>query len=233
MPGSSVHGILQAKTLQWVAISSSRGSSRPRDRTAWAGRFFTSEPPGRLDGVAVTFGSQAVPRARRLCLDPGGGPHAGGRVDGGGWGPGQPREGGQLHPRGETVPHFCPSSLGASVSPSCPGALAGSLLTPSSRRGEKAPGVRLLVQGEPLAVHRHCADRGGRRADALRQAGEALFFAECFCHEVALCFVKSLFCISWDDQLRFVLYILLMWCLTLIDFFLMLSQFCILGINPT
>ena len=90
MPGSSVHGILQAKTLQWVAISSSRGSSRPRDRTAWAGRFFTSEPPGRLDGVAVTFGSQAVPRARRLCLDPGGGPHAGGRVDGGGWGPGSP-----------------------------------------------------------------------------------------------------------------------------------------------
>ena len=30
-PGSSVHGILQARTLEWVAISSSRGSSRPRD----------------------------------------------------------------------------------------------------------------------------------------------------------------------------------------------------------
>ena len=31
-PGSSVHGILQAGTLEWVAISSSRGSSRPRDQ---------------------------------------------------------------------------------------------------------------------------------------------------------------------------------------------------------
>ena len=32
-PGSSVHGILQARILEWVAISSSRGSSRPRDGT--------------------------------------------------------------------------------------------------------------------------------------------------------------------------------------------------------
>ena len=31
-PGSSVHGILQARRLEWVAISSSRGSSQPRDR---------------------------------------------------------------------------------------------------------------------------------------------------------------------------------------------------------
>ena len=30
-PGSSVHGILQAKILKWVAISLSRGSSCPRD----------------------------------------------------------------------------------------------------------------------------------------------------------------------------------------------------------
>ena len=32
-PGCSVHGILQARTLEWVAISSSRGPSRPRDQT--------------------------------------------------------------------------------------------------------------------------------------------------------------------------------------------------------
>ena len=32
-PGSSVHGILQARILEWVAISYSRGSSQPRDRT--------------------------------------------------------------------------------------------------------------------------------------------------------------------------------------------------------
>ena len=31
-PGSSVHGIFQARILDWVAISSSRGSSWPRDR---------------------------------------------------------------------------------------------------------------------------------------------------------------------------------------------------------
>ena len=32
-PGSSVHGILQARILEWVAISFSRGSYRPRDWT--------------------------------------------------------------------------------------------------------------------------------------------------------------------------------------------------------
>ena len=32
-PGSSVHGILQARIREWVAIHSSRGFSQPRDRT--------------------------------------------------------------------------------------------------------------------------------------------------------------------------------------------------------
>ena len=44
-PGSSVHGILQARILEWVAISVSRGSSPPRDRTqvfCITGRFFTT-----------------------------------------------------------------------------------------------------------------------------------------------------------------------------------------------
>ena len=44
LQGSSVHGILQARVLEWVAISFSRGSSRPRDRTRVsliAGRCFT------------------------------------------------------------------------------------------------------------------------------------------------------------------------------------------------
>ena len=43
-PGSSVHAILQARILEWVAISSSRGSSWHRDPTrvsCIAGRFFT------------------------------------------------------------------------------------------------------------------------------------------------------------------------------------------------
>ena len=43
-PGSSVHGVIQAKILEWVAISFSKGSSRPKDGTqisCTAGRFFT------------------------------------------------------------------------------------------------------------------------------------------------------------------------------------------------
>ena len=49
LPGSSVHGILQAGILVWVLIFSSRGFSLPRDQTlvpALASRFFTAEPPG-------------------------------------------------------------------------------------------------------------------------------------------------------------------------------------------
>ena len=34
-PGSSVHGILQARILEWVVMPSSRGFSRPRDGTAF------------------------------------------------------------------------------------------------------------------------------------------------------------------------------------------------------
>ena len=51
-PGSFVHGILQARILEWVATPFSRASSRPRDGTrvscgsCMAGRFFTAEPPG-------------------------------------------------------------------------------------------------------------------------------------------------------------------------------------------
>ena len=44
-PDSSVHGILQARILERVAISSSKGSSRPRDPTRVSqivGRFFTN-----------------------------------------------------------------------------------------------------------------------------------------------------------------------------------------------
>ena len=43
-PGSSIPGILQARILEWVAASSSRGFSRPRDQThvSWtAGGLFT------------------------------------------------------------------------------------------------------------------------------------------------------------------------------------------------
>ena len=52
-PDSSVHGILQGRILEWVAIPSSRGSSWTKDWTrvscssCTAGGFFTAEPKGK------------------------------------------------------------------------------------------------------------------------------------------------------------------------------------------
>ena len=49
-PGPSVHGILQARKLEWVAISFSRVSSQADDRTSIscnAGGFFTTGPQGK------------------------------------------------------------------------------------------------------------------------------------------------------------------------------------------
>ena len=51
LPGSSVHEIFQARVRVWVAISFSRGSSRPRDQTQVshiAADTLPSEPPGKL-----------------------------------------------------------------------------------------------------------------------------------------------------------------------------------------
>ena len=65
LPGSSVHGILRARILEWVAISYSRGSSWPRDQTrvscgsGIAGVFFTAEPvfPQFPQGGVKTVGN--------------------------------------------------------------------------------------------------------------------------------------------------------------------------------
>ena len=49
-PVSSVHGISQARILEWVSISFSRRSSHPGIKPmspALAGRVFTTEPPGK------------------------------------------------------------------------------------------------------------------------------------------------------------------------------------------
>ena len=50
-PGSSVHGILQARILEWVAIPFSKGSSRLRDQTTSLASpsptFFTTAPSGK------------------------------------------------------------------------------------------------------------------------------------------------------------------------------------------
>ena len=60
-PGSSIHGILQARILEWIAISFSRGSSQPRDQNftflgfpSSAGRFFTSVSPRKpIEGIPL------------------------------------------------------------------------------------------------------------------------------------------------------------------------------------
>ena len=63
-PGSSVHGISQARTKVWAAIFFSREFSWPRDRTHFsclAGRFFTTEPPGKAsDGFLGSRWSQCA-----------------------------------------------------------------------------------------------------------------------------------------------------------------------------
>ena len=59
----TVHGILQARILEWVAFPFSRGSSQPRDQTlvsCIAVRFFTSwatGSPGILEWIAYPFSS--------------------------------------------------------------------------------------------------------------------------------------------------------------------------------
>ena len=60
LPGSSVHGILQARILEWDVMPSSRRSYQPRDQTCVsggfciAGRFFTTEPPRKPSTLTLT-----------------------------------------------------------------------------------------------------------------------------------------------------------------------------------
>ena len=54
--GSSVHGIFQARRLEWDAISFSRGSSQHRDQicvSCIAGGLFTTEPPGKPSQLLI------------------------------------------------------------------------------------------------------------------------------------------------------------------------------------
>ena len=43
LPGSFIHGIFQARILEWVAISNSRIKPVFLEFPAWVGRFFTIE----------------------------------------------------------------------------------------------------------------------------------------------------------------------------------------------
>ena len=72
-PGSSAHGILQARILERVAISSSRGSARPRGQSPslpllhWqAGGFFTTKPLGKPQACLCPFLNAITKFFRRL-----------------------------------------------------------------------------------------------------------------------------------------------------------------------
>ena len=87
--GSSVHGISQARKLELVAISFSRGSSWPRDQTpvSWFGSF-----PGGLDGKASAHNAGdlgSIPGLERSPEEGNGNPlqysHPGNPMDRGAW----------------------------------------------------------------------------------------------------------------------------------------------------
>ena len=64
-PGSSVHGIFQARILEWVAIVYSRGSSLPL-----AGRFFPTVPPRKPDCHCISPPPPQIPRnkSNKRCV---------------------------------------------------------------------------------------------------------------------------------------------------------------------
>ena len=85
-PGSSVHGILQANILEWAAISSSMGSSWPRDGTQVSllqPNTLPSEPPGKsyiwqgvrlmpsFRTVITVWGANGIPGKKILLLSVG------------------------------------------------------------------------------------------------------------------------------------------------------------------
>ena len=57
-PGSSVHGIFQARILEWVAISFSRGPSQPK---YWTRIFMSPALAGRFFTTSTTWEAQVVP----------------------------------------------------------------------------------------------------------------------------------------------------------------------------
>ena len=71
LPGSSIHGILQARLLEWVAISFSRGSSQPRNKT-WvsciSGKFFYHLSHQGSPESMLSSNSSLYPQNLAWCL---------------------------------------------------------------------------------------------------------------------------------------------------------------------
>ena len=52
-PGSSVHGILQARILEWVAMLTSRGSFKPKSPVLQVDSLLPAEPPGKPENIGA------------------------------------------------------------------------------------------------------------------------------------------------------------------------------------
>ena len=70
----TVHGILQARILEWAAFPFSRGSSQPRDQTQISciigGLFLSAEPPGKPKNtkVGIKLGSPEYSREENKTI---------------------------------------------------------------------------------------------------------------------------------------------------------------------
>ena len=71
LPGSSIHGILQARRLEWRAISYSTGSSQPRDQTlcplALQADSLSPEPSGMMEQNVFFFQMKSVRNGLITC----------------------------------------------------------------------------------------------------------------------------------------------------------------------
>ena len=65
LPGSSVHGILQVRILEWVAISYSKGSSQPRDWTCFLIKIKTKANISTVVTSAHCTAGSAAPAAAK------------------------------------------------------------------------------------------------------------------------------------------------------------------------
>ena len=110
LPDSSVHGILQAGILEWVAVPSSRGSSWPRDQTLlsllhWeAGSFTTS---ATWEAPVTTQTSQSQPPAVEIPMWKG----KQGWQKSEAWGAGRAEKCKEQLNQDETIPDMCSKSL--------------------------------------------------------------------------------------------------------------------------
>ena len=138
-PGSSVHGISQARILEWVAISSSRVLSWPRDQT------YISCAAGRLFTAVVISSVQFSHSVMSNCLRPHESQHTR---------PPCPSPSPRVHSNSHPSSRWCHPAISSSVVPftSCPQSLPASESFPMSQLfawGGQSTGVSALASFLP------------------------------------------------------------------------------------